>query len=247
MTHLQEMVLRDQHLRAKINKQESLPCKRAHPSTLCAWHLTEYILAGTIMACGKGRGAVGFDQWKLMLSSSSSETVIYELNYVHKGIGFQKAAGSKAQKKSTPVVITKEDIKRLACQISKSFLFPLLGCGGGIEGTHCCPWGSPLCLRASEVRTLLSHSEFSCILELKFANPDSLSPPESSEIRLSNRNDAVWGWNTTCVVKAKEPLHFSFWWVLMFVLCPPLPPTWVMVANAIRCLGELVGALLKTC
>lgn len=55
------------------------------------------------------------------------------------------------------------------------------------------PWDSPLCLRVSEVRTLLSQSELSCILELKFANPDSLSPPEFPEIRLSNRNNAVWG------------------------------------------------------
>lgn len=102
--------------------------------------------------------------------------------------------GNRVQgtEKSTPVVITKEDIKRLACWISKAFLFLLLECGGGIEGTHC-PWDSPLCLRVSEVRTLLSQSEFSCILELKFANPDSLSPPEFSEMRLGNGNNAAWG------------------------------------------------------
>lgn len=61
--------------------------------------------------------------------------------------------GSRVQgiEKSTPVVITKAYIKRLACWISKAFLFPPLACGGGIEGTHY-PWDSPLCL-VSEVRT----------------------------------------------------------------------------------------------
>lgn len=116
-----------------------------------------------------------------MLSSGSSESQRHWL-----------PEGSRVQgtEKSTPVVITKED-KRLAGWINKAFLFPPLACGGGIEGTRY-PWDSPLCL-VSKVRTRLSQSEFSCILELKFANPDSLSPPEYSEIRLSNRNSAVWG------------------------------------------------------